>query len=63
MVGRDFAPHYRRRMNFLSRCDYTRPRTRYKQIRIQPIVLSMTGPYHASVTPEQILFSKRGIHV
>ena len=50
MVGRGLTPHYRRRMNFLSRRDYTRSRARYNEIRVQPIVIPVTGPYHASVT-------------
>jgi hypothetical protein len=50
MVGPGLTPHYRRGMNFLSTRDYTRARGGYNQIRVQPIVSSVTGPYHASVT-------------
>jgi hypothetical protein len=50
MVGREIAPHYRRRMNFLSPRDYTRSRGCYIQIQVRAIVDSATGPYHASVT-------------
>ena len=63
MVGRGVTPHYRRSMNFLSPRDYTRARGGYNQIRVQPIVSSVTGPYHASVTQKQIPFTKKGLHV
>ena len=55
--------HYRRGMNFLSRVDYTRSLASLHRNRVQPIVVSDYGPYHASVTSEQNPFTKRGFQV
>ena len=49
MVGRAVNTDYRRQLNFLSRGDYTRSRVDYSRIRVQAIVDSTTGPYHASL--------------
>ena len=50
MVGRMVNADYRAHVNFLSLLDYRAYRANYSQIRIQPIVCSMTGQYHATVT-------------
>ena len=44
MVGGAARGEYRRRMNFLSCRDYTAARDGYMQIRVRPIVRSMTDP-------------------
>ena len=49
MVGRVVKPHYRRRRNFLSHFDYRPVLKIYSRIRARAIVVSATGPYHASV--------------
>ena len=42
--------HYRRRLNFLSRQNYTRSERRYRTNQVQPIVAVSTTPYHAALT-------------
>jgi hypothetical protein len=49
MVGRVVKPHYHRRRNLLSHFDYTPVLKIYMRIRARAIVVSATGPYHASV--------------
>ena len=55
MVGGMVNANYRRHLNFLSRGDDTRPRVDYTRIRVQAIVDSTTGPYHATVSRQNNL--------
>jgi hypothetical protein len=58
MVGRGPNADYRRDFKFVSRTRYNRYSDCYSRIQVQPIVASVTGPYHASTSRNQLPFTK-----